>query len=68
MDEVNACSDKIPKLIEELIDGNQAAVESLAKEISVLEGKADNGEECRSCQNADAALFASRQARRAQAR
>ena len=42
MDEVTGCASRIPALIEDLIDGNQTAVESLAKEISALEGKADD--------------------------
>ena len=41
MNEVVACADGVPALIESLIAADQPAVEKHAKEISVLEGKAD---------------------------
>lgn len=42
MDEVVLCSEKVPEIVEALIAGDQPAVERLAKEASVAEGKADN--------------------------
>ena len=42
MDEVSACAKLVPQLVERLIDGDRAAIDELAKEISMLEGKADD--------------------------
>lgn len=38
---VRSCADKVPPLIEALLHGDQAGVERLAKETSILEGAAD---------------------------
>ena len=42
MDEVVACVERVPALIDQLISADQAAIETMAKEISMLEGKADD--------------------------
>lgn len=41
MTAVRACADKVPELIDHLARGDQAGVERLAKETSILEGQAD---------------------------
>ena len=41
MDAVQECVGLVPELVDRLIAGDQAGIERLAKEISVLEGKAD---------------------------
>lgn len=38
---VNRCVDRVPELIQALIDSDQAAIERLAREASALEGEAD---------------------------
>lgn len=42
MAQVMACADKVPALTAALLEGDQAGVDRLAKETSILEGKADN--------------------------
>ncbi len=45
MDAVITASEQVPKLIDYLIEGDQASVEKLAKQISALEGKADDAKD-----------------------
>ncbi len=45
MDAVLATSKEVPQLIDYLIEGDQAAIDRLAKEISHLEGKADDAKD-----------------------
>lgn len=45
MDAVIVASEQVPKLIDHLIEGDQASVEQLAKQISTLEGKADDAKD-----------------------
>lgn len=42
MDAVQECVDAVPQLIDRLIAGDKAGTERIAREISVLEGKADS--------------------------
>lgn len=42
MDRVVECASEVPTLIGHLVEGDQAAVVRVAKEISILEGKADD--------------------------
>jgi predicted phosphate transport protein (TIGR00153 family) len=42
MAHVIACADKVPELTAALLEGDQAGVDRLAKETSILEGKADD--------------------------
>lgn len=41
MDRVVQCSEKVPELVTALMDGNQHEIVELAKQTSILEGKAD---------------------------
>ena len=41
MDASRACADKLPLLVEALVAGDQAGLDRLAKETSILEGRAD---------------------------
>lgn len=45
MDAVVATSEKVPALIESLIEGDQGAIARLAKEVSDLEGKSDDAKD-----------------------
>lgn len=42
MERVIECAEKVPEIIQQLTEGNQAAVVELAKETSMLEGRADD--------------------------
>jgi predicted phosphate transport protein (TIGR00153 family) len=42
MEEVDRCVACVPLLIERLIEGDSAGIERIAREVSILEGKADN--------------------------
>ncbi len=41
MKAVSACVDRVPELVQALVDGDQAAIERLARDASALEGEAD---------------------------